>query len=300
MNRMIVLLMGFFLLVPFAWSQGLDEINVVEMSWALKCYQGIRPGMTPSAAPTAPSYAKPEFLEGLGRDADSVKERDLIRTTYNLTDVRPTAQAELWLKKDEPSGVVMIAPESGRPLTVMLERLDASWLHYRVSVYEKDTGSKAIMRSAFTIPSAMTLKDAVVFGFEDADKNPVFLSLRISNLYAEGAEAGAPVVKEPTPAEAGTTKGQAAAKPVIVAPRLIRQVPPVFPETAKKAGLEGTVVLSVTLDDKGRVIKARVIRSIPELDQAAFDAVRQWTYEPMTVDGKPKPVVLTVNVDFKR
>jgi len=38
------------------------------------------------------------------------------------------------------------------------------------------------------------------------------------------------------------------------------------------------------------------MRSIPLLDQAAIDAVRQWVYEPMILNGRPRPVVFTVTV----
>ena len=44
--------------------------------------------------------------------------------------------------------------------------------------------------------------------------------------------------------------------------------------------------------------KAKVLKSVPELDQAAMDAVRQWVYEPMMVEGKPRGVVFTVTVRF--
>jgi TonB family protein len=304
MNKMIVLILGLYLLVPLAWGQGLDEINVVEMSWVFNCYQGIRTGQTPPPpSRLLRSYAEPAFFD-VGRDENLLKERDLIKKTFNLNDVRPMAQEELWLRQNEPAGVISIDRENGLPLSIELERLDTSWLHYRVTVYESNAETKAVMRSAFTIPSSMTLKDAVVFGFEDSGGNPVFLSLRISNLFADGempgkAAAGIPM-KRLVQASSGEAAGKPTEKPVIIPPRLSRRVPPIYPEAAKKAGVEGTVVLSVSLDDKGQVVRARVLKSIPELDQAALEAVRQWTYEPMTVNGTPKPIVFTVQVEFKR
>jgi TonB family protein len=42
----------------------------------------------------------------------------------------------------------------------------------------------------------------------------------------------------------------------------------------------------------------RVLRSIPLLDAAAVEAVRQWVYEPMVVNGRPRPVTFTVTVRF--
>ncbi|MCK4336486.1 MAG: energy transducer TonB, partial [Candidatus Aminicenantes bacterium] len=43
----------------------------------------------------------------------------------------------------------------------------------------------------------------------------------------------------------------------------------------------------------------KILRSIPLLDQAAFDAVRQWVYEPMVINGRPRSVIFTVTVIFK-
>jgi protein TonB len=52
-------------------------------------------------------------------------------------------------------------------------------------------------------------------------------------------------------------------------------------------------------DEQGNVARIKVLQSIPELDQAAIDALRQWKYEPVIIDGKPKAVVFTVTISFK-
>ena len=48
----------------------------------------------------------------------------------------------------------------------------------------------------------------------------------------------------------------------------------------------------------GNVTNVRVLRSIPLLDQAAIDAVKQWKYEPTLLNGVPVPIVMTVTVNF--
>jgi protein TonB len=58
------------------------------------------------------------------------------------------------------------------------------------------------------------------------------------------------------------------------------------------------VVLEASVDRQGRVVNARVIDSIPLLDEAARQAVSQWEYEPSLVDGIAVPVTLTVTVNF--
>ena len=84
----------------------------------------------------------------------------------------------------------------------------------------------------------------------------------------------------------------------VQAPVKIKDVTPVYPAMAKSARVGGTVQVELTVDPDGKVADARVVKSVPLLDQAALDAVKQWEYKPSTVGGKPVPVVVTVNVNF--
>jgi protein TonB len=59
-------------------------------------------------------------------------------------------------------------------------------------------------------------------------------------------------------------------------------------------------VIEATIDDEGKVADARVVKSVPLLDQAALDAVRQWQYQPSLLNGVPTAVVTTVTVKFTR
>ena len=82
-------------------------------------------------------------------------------------------------------------------------------------------------------------------------------------------------------------------------PKRIKGELPVHPELARQAKVEGVVILEVTTDIYGRVQRARVLRSIPLLDKAAIDAVKQWVYEPMVINGKPRGVIFVVTVPFR-
>jgi len=59
-------------------------------------------------------------------------------------------------------------------------------------------------------------------------------------------------------------------------------------------------IVEATIGADGKVIDAKVLRSVPLLDQAALDAVRQWEYAPTLLNGVPVPVVMTVTINFKR
>jgi serine/threonine-protein kinase len=81
-------------------------------------------------------------------------------------------------------------------------------------------------------------------------------------------------------------------------PRRTHYVAPTFPASAIDAGVEGTVVIELTIGREGRVADARVVRSIGPLDNAALAAVRQWEFEPTVIEGRAVPVIHTVNVPF--
>jgi protein TonB len=81
-------------------------------------------------------------------------------------------------------------------------------------------------------------------------------------------------------------------------PRKIVDVHPVYPDIARQARKEGTVVLEALLDTAGRVTQLRVIKSEVLLDQAAVDAVKQWRYTPSTYGGRPVSVLMTITVRF--
>jgi protein TonB len=84
----------------------------------------------------------------------------------------------------------------------------------------------------------------------------------------------------------------------IKAPTKIKDVKPVYPAMAQSARAAGAVIIEATIGPDGKVIDAKVLRSIPLLDQAALDAVRQWEYTPTLLNGVPVPVLVTVTVNF--
>jgi protein TonB len=82
-------------------------------------------------------------------------------------------------------------------------------------------------------------------------------------------------------------------------PKRVRYVEPVYPEIARQARVEGVVIIEATTDPFGRVVSWNVLKSIPLLDEAAVEAVRQWQYEPMVINGRPRGVTFTVTVIFQ-
>jgi periplasmic protein TonB len=107
-----------------------------------------------------------------------------------------------------------------------------------------------------------------------------------------GVVGGLPDAPPPPPAKPVRVGG------AIREPRKIVDVAPVYPELAMKAGVTGIVIIEATIDPRGRVVNATVLRGVPVLDEAALEAVRKWVYTPTLLNGVPTPVIMTVTVRF--
>jgi len=81
-------------------------------------------------------------------------------------------------------------------------------------------------------------------------------------------------------------------------PRLVRSVRPQYPQEAFVKKIQGTVLLEILIDDRGRVVRARVLASVPLLDEAALEAVRAWVFVPAMHRGLPVATVARAPVTF--
>ena len=86
----------------------------------------------------------------------------------------------------------------------------------------------------------------------------------------------------------------------VKAPQVIKRVEPAYPLEARMNGVKGLVVLQVLIDKTGAVRQIVVRKEFASgLSEAAVDAVRQWRFQPATLDGKPVDVVLNLTINFK-
>ena len=75
---------------------------------------------------------------------------------------------------------------------------------------------------------------------------------------------------------------------------------PDYTELARRARIQGSVILQVTLDAAGEVTDVKVLRGLPMgLTESAERTVRQWRYHPATLNGKPVSVYMTITVHFQ-
>lgn len=81
-------------------------------------------------------------------------------------------------------------------------------------------------------------------------------------------------------------------------PAKIKDVKPMYPPDAQGANIQGVVIIETIIDTDGTVADARILRSIPMLDEAALNAVRQWRFTPTELNGDPTAIIMTVTVNF--
>jgi protein TonB len=81
-------------------------------------------------------------------------------------------------------------------------------------------------------------------------------------------------------------------------PRIIQEVQPVYPILAKAVRVQGVVAIDSVIDANGNVTEMKLVSGNPLLVTAAFDAVRQWKYQPTLLNGTPVAVEMEVTVHF--
>lgn len=85
----------------------------------------------------------------------------------------------------------------------------------------------------------------------------------------------------------------------VTRPEKISGSPPQYSVEARKARVQGVVILEAIIDEQGDVTNVNVLKGLPQgLDQAAVDAVKTWKFKPATLEGRPVKVYYTLTVNF--
>ncbi len=88
-------------------------------------------------------------------------------------------------------------------------------------------------------------------------------------------------------------------RPEMTRPRLVTKVEPHYTEMARRARLQGTVIVSAVIDVDGRVRDVQILKTLGMgLDAEAANAVAQWRFTPATLNGRPIKVLYTLTVNF--
>jgi TonB family protein len=99
--------------------------------------------------------------------------------------------------------------------------------------------------------------------------------------------------------DAAEVQPQLKVPPDAMEQRIVYRVLPEYPEVARQAGVQGTVVLDTVVNAEGAVSQTKFVSGPDVLSHAARDAVRWWRFEPYSVNGRPAAVETTVTVNFR-
>src|SRR5690348_15149670 len=86
--------------------------------------------------------------------------------------------------------------------------------------------------------------------------------------------------------------------PAVEKAQLVHQTMPVYPVEAKLAGVQGTVILHAIIGKDGNIETVELVSGPPLLAQSAMDAVRQWRYKPLLINGRPVEVDTQISVAY--
>ena len=183
-----------------------------------------------------------------------------------------------------------------------------------------------LVRASGCTPGSQDLAGAVIDYAPDG--RPAHVSIAESGLYGGCLEAGralllsvlatpgdiapsifivvplAPDVlscgdEEPGPRARSSARGPAGVGGRIKEPKKIVNVPPLYPEAARRERVQGVVILEATISTSGCIRELTVLQGVRMLNAAALRAVVRWRYTPTLLDGEPVPVIMTVTVNFK-
>lgn len=235
--------------------------------------------------------------------------RGQLRSVYQLSSVDFLASSRLlWDGRRKTLQSTIILDTDHCPIQFTPKRMDRNKISLRVEIFklkpreadvqdpsrppltvalkEADSRSPTDRETLLDTEIVMELDDSVVLGFPSEGKK-FFLTVDIAR--------NRPRTISDRPLGAGIKEVN-----LLQAPKSIHQVNPAYPEECRRQEIEGLVVLQVSMDKKGNVSNLKVLKKVhPLLDKAALDAIGQWKFEPVLLNGKPVPVIFNMTVNFR-
>jgi TonB family protein len=163
-------------------------------------------------------------------------------------------------------------------------------LPHGIGVFDANTLERRLMRLTQNLPRIGNVRRAVL--------------VTLSIVLAAGAGASALALRMSLDPAAISGDDSANPAPRSIPPEelvrnILSKVPPVYPPDAKKAHIQGTVVLDAVIGKSGDVESLKVVSGPQELQQSSLDAVRQWKYKPFLLNGDPIEVESTIKVIYE-
>ncbi|UCE41730.1 MAG: energy transducer TonB [Candidatus Aminicenantes bacterium] len=313
-KKIMMIVLGFLMMSGLM----LHADYVVELK--TRFYAGAREGKVEAPEFVTSSYLRPTVTATIPARFLLSDEKAQIGKVFNLKDVNLIAEADLQMSVNTGS-ISHLLRLNGKTyrMEIAIQSKKESTHQFKIAVFEQADGEEThLMDTDVILPQ----KKMAVLGFENKEGKPYFLSFHVTNVSgtpptppsppqpptATSHPTSAPAPPPPPPREIKQNKkkieefekGAVRCVGKIKPPRLIKKVNPVYPEKARQARVEGNVILGTRTDAQGRVSRVMVYRSkTPLLNAAAIDAVEQWIYEPLIIEGEPVEAVFTTSVRFE-
>jgi TonB family protein len=287
------------------------------MEMKMRFYKGVRKGKVEPPQFVTSSYLQPTVAATIPSKYLLTEEEEQIRKVFNLEGVTLMTEADLrWSgKKGDVAHMFRLNGKSylmqvsvfprEREVPAKEEKKEPV-RRFQIQIHEQAEENKIpLFDTEINLPG----KNIAIFGFEDKEGKPYFLSFHVVSAAVPAPPPPPPPPTPPPPPEKAKQirkgieefeKGAVRCVGDIKPPKLLKIVKPVYPEKARQEKVEGVVILGVRTDKEGRVSKAMIYKSKdPLLNEAALDAVKQWVYEPLIIEEEPKEAIFTVTVMFK-
>ncbi|UCC39606.1 MAG: energy transducer TonB [Candidatus Aminicenantes bacterium] len=263
----------------------------------LRFFEGLREGAAEPPRSISSSHLQSTVAASIRSKFILAEEIEQIKKVFNLKEVRLITEGDLsWNSKDS-KGISHLFRLDGKIYRILITPTEQDRSHqFKIEIFEQDKkGEISLLDTEIILPE----ENIAVFGFEDKQGKPYFLSFHIPERAAGGEVGGVVGGVVQVGKDKDFAKGAVRAVGQIKPPKLLKLVEPAYPEEARKEGVEGVVILEARTNKEGNVEAVQVLRGIdPYLNKAAMDALLQWKYEPMYIKGEPHGVVFTVTVRF--
>ncbi len=244
-------------------------------------------------------FTTPQLFEDLLEEKKSTKKWLFLPTSFILHAVLVTVLiiTPLLSINDLPVIKTITVTVSAPPSPGVPGSAKTSPKKGKSTVTRKNERKKALPSTPKTFTAPTHIPDEIAeekFQFPDAFAGDPNAGSGVEGGF-EGGDINAIIGNRYT----GTGGSSAPSKRVEQSPKLIKKVNPQYPGLARKAHIQGRVVIEAATDIWGKVVETRVISGHRLLSDAAIAAVRQWIYEPYIINGMPHPVRFTVSLDFQ-
>jgi len=232
--------------------------------------------VTASAAPAAPEESKQTRSQTTSNPQSGSTASDVVvsAAAKSASKTKPTA-ADNAQPKGEETGGLAIYDEKGK-------------LIYGKPVHpeEPSTPAKAPAKPRAAADPALR------------SELPTPAAKRSATSAAGSVKSAAEISRLPVNTQPPAGDNIVRLNPETAESLLDQRVEPDYPEAARRAHIQGSVILDALIGANGRVQQVSPVSGNPDLTEAALAAVRQWRYKPFTVDGKKVAIRTQINLTF--